>query len=145
MDELQAKFCQKKLQVLERQRSEYDNAVKEAEDQLEALRQRCEQLGTTTTTKTETGETGKLTNEEIARYSRQIILPNFGVSGQLKLKNASVLIVGAGGLGKIAFLITVISKCLIKTFLLRLSIVATSRWSWSWAYWSCRLRCRRSE
>lgn len=102
MDELQAKFCQKKLQGLERQRSEYDNAVKKAEDQLEVLRKRCEQLGTTN----ETGETGKLTNEEIARYSRQIILPNFGVSGQLKLKNASVLIVGAGGLGKIMFLIS---------------------------------------
>ena len=41
----------------------------------------------------------KLTNEEIARYSRQIILPDVGVKGQLKLKNASVLIVGAGGLG----------------------------------------------
>lgn len=40
-----------------------------------------------------------MTNDEIARYSRQIILPNFGVTGQLKLKNGSVLIVGAGGLG----------------------------------------------
>lgn len=99
MDELQAKFCQKKLKVLERQRSDYDNAVKEAEDQLEALRQRCEQLGTGSTTKETNGDSGKLSNEEIARYSRQIILPNFGVSGQLKLKNASVLIVGAGGLG----------------------------------------------
>lgn len=99
MDELQAKFCQKKLQVLERQRSEYDNAVKETEDQLEALQQRCEQLGTASTTKESTGNAEKLSNLEIVRYSRQIILPNFGVSGQLKLKHASVLIVGAGGLG----------------------------------------------
>ncbi|XP_043658158.1 adenylyltransferase and sulfurtransferase MOCS3 [Drosophila teissieri] len=41
----------------------------------------------------------KLTNDDIARYSRQLILPDFGVQGQLKLKNSSVLIVGLGGLG----------------------------------------------
>lgn len=41
----------------------------------------------------------KLTNDEISRYSRQIILPEVGVRGQLALKNASILIVGAGGLG----------------------------------------------
>ena len=33
------------------------------------------------------------------RYSRQLILPEIGVRGQLKLNNSSVLIVGAGGLG----------------------------------------------
>ncbi|KAH8395715.1 hypothetical protein KR222_010268, partial [Zaprionus bogoriensis] len=41
----------------------------------------------------------KLDNDDIARYSRQLILPDFGVNGQLKLKNSSVLIVGMGGLG----------------------------------------------
>ncbi|EDW37219.1 GL26133 [Drosophila persimilis] len=41
----------------------------------------------------------KLTNDDIARYSRQLILQDFGVQGQLKLKNSSVLIVGMGGLG----------------------------------------------
>lgn len=41
----------------------------------------------------------KLTNEEIARYSRQIILSDIGVKGQLRLKNSSILIIGAGGLG----------------------------------------------
>lgn len=41
----------------------------------------------------------ELTNREIARYSRQIILPGVGVAGQLKLKASSVLVVGAGGLG----------------------------------------------
>ncbi|XP_043279425.1 adenylyltransferase and sulfurtransferase MOCS3 [Venturia canescens] len=40
-----------------------------------------------------------LNNEEISRYSRQILLPEISVSGQVKIKNASVLIVGAGGLG----------------------------------------------
>lgn len=41
----------------------------------------------------------ELTNREIARYSRQIILPGVGVKGQKALKLSSVLVVGAGGLG----------------------------------------------
>lgn len=41
----------------------------------------------------------ELNNEEIARYSRQILMPEIGVKGQLKIKKSSVLIVGAGGLG----------------------------------------------
>jgi adenylyltransferase/sulfurtransferase len=40
-----------------------------------------------------------LSPEETRRYSRQLILPEVGVAGQEKLKRASVLIVGAGGLG----------------------------------------------
>ncbi|KAL0134612.1 hypothetical protein PUN28_001425 [Cardiocondyla obscurior] len=40
-----------------------------------------------------------LTNDEICRYSRQIFLTEVGVKGQKKIKNSSVLIVGAGGLG----------------------------------------------
>ena len=39
------------------------------------------------------------TKEQIARYSRQLILPEVGVQGQERLRDASVLIVGAGGLG----------------------------------------------
>src|SRR5246500_4509809 len=40
-----------------------------------------------------------LSNEEILRYSRHLIMPEVGMEGQLKLKNAKVLLVGAGGLG----------------------------------------------
>uniref|UniRef100_A0A3Q4GRV2 Adenylyltransferase and sulfurtransferase MOCS3 n=1 Tax=Neolamprologus brichardi TaxID=32507 RepID=A0A3Q4GRV2_NEOBR len=45
--------------------------------------------------------TGKaaLTNEDITRYSRQLLLPELGVRGQLNLSKTSVLIVGCGGLG----------------------------------------------
>jgi len=38
-------------------------------------------------------------NEEIKRYSRHLILPQIGMRGQQKLKDSSVLLVGAGGLG----------------------------------------------
>ncbi|KAG7201651.1 hypothetical protein KM043_004381 [Ampulex compressa] len=40
-----------------------------------------------------------LNNEEIMRYSRQIFLSEVGITGQAKIKDSSVLIVGAGGLG----------------------------------------------
>src|SRR5579864_7147950 len=40
-----------------------------------------------------------LTNDEVKRYSRHLIMPEVGVDGQLKLKAAKVLCIGAGGLG----------------------------------------------
>jgi adenylyltransferase/sulfurtransferase len=40
-----------------------------------------------------------LSKEEIARYSRHLILPEVGMDGQRKLKAASILLIGAGGLG----------------------------------------------
>ncbi len=40
-----------------------------------------------------------MTDEQLLRYSRQILLPSFGIEGQERLRNASVLIVGLGGLG----------------------------------------------
>jgi len=40
-----------------------------------------------------------LSNEEIRRYSRHLILPEFGMEGQRRLKEGSVLLIGAGGLG----------------------------------------------
>src|SRR3712207_9355259 len=40
-----------------------------------------------------------LSNEEIRRYSRHLILPEFGMTGQRKLKSGSVLLIGTGGLG----------------------------------------------
>ncbi|MGZ4034059.1 MAG: HesA/MoeB/ThiF family protein [Bacteroidia bacterium] len=41
----------------------------------------------------------KFSKEELIRYNRQMMLPEIGLKGQEKLKNAKVLVVGAGGLG----------------------------------------------
>src|SRR5207244_6295322 len=46
----------------------------------------------------------ELTKDEVARYSRHLIIPDVGVAGQKRLKNAKVLVVGAGGLGSPALL-----------------------------------------
>jgi molybdopterin/thiamine biosynthesis adenylyltransferase/rhodanese-related sulfurtransferase len=43
--------------------------------------------------------TTQLSKDEILRYSRHLIMPEVGMEGQLKLKQAKVLLVGAGGLG----------------------------------------------
>jgi adenylyltransferase/sulfurtransferase len=45
------------------------------------------------------GELPMLSNEEVARYSRHLIMPEVGMTGQRKLKAASVLLIGTGGLG----------------------------------------------
>ncbi|XP_033646531.1 adenylyltransferase and sulfurtransferase MOCS3-like isoform X1 [Asterias rubens] len=89
----------------------------EAHKEINVLKRRlCEQDGPKTSTRKLEGVQGdnvehqlpksdfktkkeKLDNTSIERYSRQLILPEIGVKGQLRLCNSSVLIVGAGGLG----------------------------------------------
>jgi sulfur-carrier protein adenylyltransferase/sulfurtransferase len=46
----------------------------------------------------------ELTVDEIRRYSRHLIIPDVGMDGQKRLKNAKVLVVGAGGMGSPALL-----------------------------------------
>jgi molybdopterin/thiamine biosynthesis adenylyltransferase len=41
----------------------------------------------------------ELSSGDMRRYSRQIILPEIGINGQTKIRQASVLCIGAGGLG----------------------------------------------
>ena len=45
-----------------------------------------------------------LTIDEVRRYSRHLIIPDVGMTGQKRLKNAKVLVIGAGGLGSPALL-----------------------------------------
>src|SRR3979490_81905 len=58
-------------------------------------------MSTTTEIKPETATNSatSLSNDEIQRYSRHLIMPEVGMEGQLKIKNARVLCIGAGGLG----------------------------------------------
>ena len=46
----------------------------------------------------------ELTVDEVRRYSRHLIIPDVGMAGQKRLKNAKVLCVGAGGLGSPALM-----------------------------------------
>ncbi|MUN39738.1 adenylyltransferase/sulfurtransferase MoeZ [Actinomadura sp. NEAU-AAG5] len=46
----------------------------------------------------------ELTRDEVNRYSRHLIIPDVGMAGQKRLKNAKVLVVGAGGLGSPALM-----------------------------------------
>jgi adenylyltransferase/sulfurtransferase len=46
----------------------------------------------------------ELTVDEVRRYSRHLIIPDVGMAGQKRLKNAKVLVIGAGGLGSPALM-----------------------------------------
>ena len=46
----------------------------------------------------------ELTIDEVRRYSRHLIIPDVGMTGQKRLKNAKVLVIGAGGLGSPALM-----------------------------------------
>jgi sulfur-carrier protein adenylyltransferase/sulfurtransferase len=56
-------------------------------------------MASTTQAPAEAKPATTLSNEEILRYSRHLIMPEVGMEGQLKLKNAKVLLIGTGGLG----------------------------------------------
>jgi len=56
-------------------------------------------MGTVTQSQAAAKPAATLSNDEILRYSRHLIMPEVGMEGQLKLKNAKVLLIGTGGLG----------------------------------------------
>ena len=55
--------------------------------------------GATTEEEVRADELPALSHQEISRYSRHLIMPEVGMEGQRRLKNASVLMIGTGGLG----------------------------------------------
>lgn len=81
-----------KIKTLENEIEQLSTTLEAKRNELDNLRRSVEQDKST--------NKNILTNSEINRFSRQIILPEVGVKGQIKLKNAKVLIVGAGGLGE---------------------------------------------
>src|SRR6201997_3245945 len=62
-------------------------------------RRRIEEISVSTSLPPLVEPAAELTRDEVARYSRHLIIPDLGVDGQKRLKNARVLVVGAGGLG----------------------------------------------
>src|SRR6202521_2777298 len=56
-------------------------------------------MATTVQPQTGAKPAATLSNDEILRYSRHLIMPEVGMDGQLKLKNAKVVLIGTGGLG----------------------------------------------
>ncbi|KAM7403872.1 hypothetical protein PAMA_004343 [Pampus argenteus] len=83
--------------------------LKEKEKEITALKKKLAQLEKTHTSVLELHDRvtplttlkakPALCNEDIMRYSRQLLLPELGVQGQLNLSKTSVLVVGCGGLG----------------------------------------------
>lgn len=73
-----------RISELEKEIAQLNNVIKSKKREVKLLRGEADE---------------KLTNAEISRYSRQLILKEIGPAGQLKLKHSRVLIVGAGGLG----------------------------------------------
>src|SRR5881296_1185425 len=63
------------------------------------MRSEKKKMATTAQPPTGSKPAAGLSNEEILRYSRHLIMPEVGMEGQLKLKNAKVLLIGTGGLG----------------------------------------------
>ncbi|KAH7364118.1 molybdenum cofactor synthesis protein-like protein [Rhexocercosporidium sp. MPI-PUGE-AT-0058] len=70
-----------------------------AQEGMEGLNLGAGNLVTENGSESENERTWPLSEEEYKRYGRQMIVPSIGIQGQLHLKAASVLIVGAGGLG----------------------------------------------
>lgn len=93
-----------KIKTLEKEIEQLTATLETKQDELNRLRR-------STSGQDETATENILTNLEISRFSRQIILPEVGVKGQVKLKNAKVLIVGAGGLGKSIDIIELSLQC----------------------------------
>lgn len=80
--------------------------ISQAEKELQDLRRQLEEVEATGQTpepevlrETPAAWKWPLSEDEYARYGRQLILPTVGIKGQLRLKSAAMLIVGAGGLG----------------------------------------------
>ncbi|EEH06402.1 molybdenum cofactor biosynthetic protein [Histoplasma capsulatum G186AR] len=99
-------FLQQQIATTEAQLSQLNAALERTEQQIAAGRPT---TATTTTNKPETVNKGEVPSEqnrrypleqdEYRRYGRQMIVDQIGLDGQLKLRESSVLIVGAGGLG----------------------------------------------
>nr|XP_046268360.1 adenylyltransferase and sulfurtransferase MOCS3 [Scatophagus argus] len=90
-------LCSVKAELKEKERE--IAALKDKLAQLEKSQTSALELFDKVTPLTPLRAKAALSNEDIMRYSRQLLLPELGVQGQLNLSKTSVLIVGCGGLG----------------------------------------------
>ncbi|KAI1498755.1 adenylyltransferase [Biscogniauxia marginata] len=92
-----------KAEQLRRQISRTENELRELRAQLQKLESSTghenRHAGETSASTPPPEWKWPLKEDEYARYGRQLILPAIGINGQLRLKSAAVLVVGAGGLG----------------------------------------------
>ncbi|KAI7804909.1 adenylyltransferase and sulfurtransferase MOCS3 [Triplophysa rosa] len=86
-----------KTKLLEKERELAD--LKRKLDQTEKGNSRLTELHESVTDLPPLKSLTTLSNEDIMRFSRQLLLPELGVPGQVSLSNKSVLVVGCGGLG----------------------------------------------
>lgn len=98
-DLLQSPREDKGIMTTEAEGEELSRKIEELEKQLHALR--LQQKADKQAAKPAPSSVADLPLElqEYIRYGRQMILPQIGLPGQLAIKNASVLVIGAGGLG----------------------------------------------
>ncbi|KAL4778597.1 hypothetical protein BJX76DRAFT_131432 [Aspergillus varians] len=98
MEDLDTKCASLRTEIAttEAQLAKLQRELQEAEEA--ALRSRSENVASAATATKSNGK-WPLSGEEYRRYGRQMIVPQLGLQGQLKLRDAKVLIVGAGGLG----------------------------------------------
>ncbi|KAK2754204.1 Urmylation protein [Arachnomyces sp. PD_36] len=94
----------KEIENLRQQIAATEDQLARLKKDLAALEEKSETAETTTKLHngdniTKTGRKWPLSLEEYKRYGRQMIVPQMGIQGQLKLRSSSVLLVGAGGLG----------------------------------------------
>jgi hypothetical protein len=78
---------------------ELSRKIQELEKQLHALRQQQKAIKQANKPAPSSFTDLPLELQEYIRYGRQMILPQIGLPGQVALRNASVLVIGAGGLG----------------------------------------------
>ncbi|KAL1540969.1 Adenylyltransferase and sulfurtransferase MOCS3 [Salvia divinorum] len=94
----------REIAALQEAKADIDNRISALQTQLSSCVSNDGTNGTNCRTSPEPSSGGQLSADMIYRYSRQLILPSFGVEAQANLLKSSVLVIGAGGLGSPALL-----------------------------------------
>ncbi|KAG6401307.1 hypothetical protein SASPL_138159 [Salvia splendens] len=99
-----AEVIRREIAALQEAKADIDNRISALQAQLSTCFSKDGTNGTSCCASPEPPSGGQLSADMIHRYSRQLILPSFGVEAQANLLKSSVLVIGAGGLGSPALL-----------------------------------------